>query len=93
MVDMLGVIAAAWGVLMASSPLLQMRRIIRRRSSLDVSLSYLAVLEIGFTLWIAYGIALGNLALVIPNSVALVVGLATIVVAIRFRRGPADRAG
>ena len=93
MVDTLGVIAAAWGVLMASSPLLQMRRIIRRRSSLDVSLSYLAVLEIGFTLWIAYGIALGNLALVIPNSVALVVGLATIVVAIRFRRGPADRAG
>jgi MtN3 and saliva related transmembrane protein len=87
MVDTLGVIAAAWGVLMASSPLLQMRRIIRRRSSLDVSLSYLAVLEIGFTLWIAYGIALGNLALVIPNSVALVVGLATIVVAIRFRRG------
>ena len=87
MVDTLGVIAAAWGVLMASSPLLQMRRIIRRRSSLDVSLSYLAVLEIGFTLWFAYGIALGNLALVIPNSVALVVGLATIVVAIRFRRG------
>ena len=50
------------------------------------------MLEIGFTLWIAYGIALGNLALVIPNSVALVVGLATIVVAIRFRREWTDRA-
>jgi uncharacterized protein with PQ loop repeat len=88
MTDALGILAAAWGVLMASAPLLQMRRIIVRRSSLDVSLSYLAVLEVGFSIWIAYGIALRNLALIVPNTVALLVGLATIVVTIRFRSGP-----
>jgi len=89
MVDTLAVVAAAWGVVMAASPLLQIRRIIERRSSGDVSLSYLTVLMIGFTLWVAYGIALGNMALVIPNSVALVVGFATIVVVLRFRSRPA----
>ncbi|MGH2428535.1 MAG: SemiSWEET family sugar transporter [Candidatus Limnocylindria bacterium] len=89
MTDALGAIAASWGVLMAISPLLQIRRMLARRSSSDVSLGYLAVLEIGFTLWIAYGIALGNAALIVPNTVAFVIGLATILVTLRFRAGPA----
>ncbi len=87
MADALAPIAAAWGVLMAIAPLLQMRRMTERRSSADVSLGYLAVLEIGFSLWVAYGVALGNLALIVPNSVALVVGLLTILVAVRYRSG------
>ena len=85
MTDALGVIAATWGVLMAVSPSLQIRRILERRSSSDISISYLAVLQIGFALWVGYGIALGNAALVVPNSVAFLIGVATIVVAFRFR--------
>lgn len=87
--DTLAVIAAAWCVLMAASPLLQIRRMLERRSSADLSLAYLAVLMIGFTLWIAYGIAIANLALIVPNSVALIVGLVTILIALRYRSGPA----
>ncbi len=87
MTDALGVAAAAWGVLMAISPLLQIRRILERRSSADVSIAYLAVLQIGFMLWVGYGMALGNLAIVVPNSVAFLVGVATILIALRFRRG------
>jgi uncharacterized protein with PQ loop repeat len=49
--------------------------------------SYLAVLQVGFTLWIAYGIALGNVAIIVPNSVAFLVGVATILIAVRFRAG------
>lgn len=70
---------------MAIAPILQIRRIIERRSSDDVSLGYLGVLLVGFGLWIGYGISLPNLALIIPNSVALVVGLITILIARRFR--------
>jgi MtN3 and saliva related transmembrane protein len=86
--DALGVMAAAWGVLMALSPTLQIRRILERRSSRDISISYLAVLQIGFALWVGYGIALGNPALVVPNGVAFLVGVATIVIALRFRDAP-----
>lgn len=89
MTDMLGVTAATYGVLMAVSPALQIRRMLETRSSADVSLGYLWVIEIGFGLWIAYGISLPNLAIVIPNSVALTVGLATILVARHFRTGRA----
>lgn len=84
--EALAVAAAAWGVLMAISPLLQIRRIVERRSSADVSIAYLAVLQIGFMLWVGYGLALGNFAIVLPNTVACLVGLATILIALRFRR-------
>jgi uncharacterized protein with PQ loop repeat len=87
--DSLAIIAATWGVLMAVSPLLQIRRMVERRSSADLSISYLVVLMIGFTLWIAYGLSIGNLALIVPNSVALLVGLSTVLVAIHYRSGRA----
>jgi uncharacterized protein with PQ loop repeat len=90
--DTLGVAAAAWGVLMAISPLLQIRRMIDRRSSADVSIAYLAVLEFGFLLWIGYGIALGNPVIAIPNSVAALVGAATMAVAWALRHGPTPTA-
>ena len=87
MVDVLAVLAASWGILMALAPLLQVRRMLGRRSSADVSLTYLGVLIVGFVLWVAYGISLGNLALIVPNSVALAVGLLTVGIAWRFRNG------
>lgn len=85
MTDALGIAAACWGVLMGISPMLQIRRILDRRSSADVSIAYLSVLQIGFMMWIGYGLALGNLAIVVPNGVAWLVGASTIVVAMRYR--------
>jgi uncharacterized protein with PQ loop repeat len=85
--DTLGAVAAAWGVLMAISPLLQIRRMAARRSSADVSIAYLAVLEFGFLLWIGYGITLGNPFIAVPNSVAAIVGAATMAVAWVLRHG------
>lgn len=85
MTDALAALAAGWGVLMALAPMLQMRRVLERRSSADISISYLAVLQVGFSLWVAYGIALRNAAIVVPNSVAFVVGTATIMLTLRYR--------
>lgn len=88
MVNLLAVSAAIWGTLMAISPFLQIRRILVRRSAADVSIGYLGVLQVGFGLWIAYGLSIGNLALIVPNTVAFLVGVATILLAWRFRAGP-----
>ena len=87
-IEALGVAAAGWGVLMAISPLLQIRRMIARQSSADISIAYLAVLEFGFLLWVGYGIALSNAVILLPNTVAAIVGAATIIVAWFLRRGP-----
>jgi hypothetical protein len=43
----LGLAAASWAVLMALSPILQIREIIRRRSSEGISIGYFAVLLVG----------------------------------------------
>jgi uncharacterized protein with PQ loop repeat len=93
MTDTLAVLAASWGVAMALSPILQIRRILERRSSADLSLTYLGVLQVGFMLWIAYGISLPNAAIVVPNAVAFGVGLVTIALAARYRDGEARPAG
>jgi MtN3 and saliva related transmembrane protein len=85
----LAVAAATWGIVMALAPVLQIRRILHLRSSRDVSLGYLAVVTVGFVLWIAYGFALENAALVVPNTIALAMGMATIAIALRYRTDPA----
>ena len=82
---LLAIIASSWGIAMALAPTLQIRHMIASRSSSGISIPYLAVLVIGFVLWFAYGVALGNLALIIPNTIAFVVGATTIAVARHYR--------
>lgn len=82
----LAVAASSWAVLMGIAPLLQIRRMLRERSSRDVSIAYFAILLVGFLLWIGYGAAAGLPALVIPNIVATMVGTAVLAVALRLRR-------
>ena len=84
----LAVAAAAWGVLMGVSPVLQIRRMLRQRSSREVSVGYFTILLVGFGLWISYGITSRNLALIVPNTVALLIGVSTVAIALRLR-GPA----
>ena len=84
----LGVTAAAWGILMAISPGLQIRKMLLHRSSHQVSIAYFWVLLVGFTLWVAYGLSIPNWYLVVPNAVAFTVCSTTIVVALRYRLKP-----
>ena len=86
MVTVLAISAATWGIAMAVSPVLQIRKIVRHRSSRGDSVGYMTVLFIGFLLWLAYGIALGNWALIVPNIIAAIVIVATMAVALRYRR-------
>lgn len=91
--DVLAVAATAWGLLMAVAPALQIRRILRNRSSADVSIGYLVVLTPGFVLWLAYGASIANPAIVITNTASLTFMLLTIGVAAAFRRGRAAAHG
>jgi MtN3 and saliva related transmembrane protein len=81
----LAVAAATWAIAMALGPLLQIRKMVRHQSSHTISIAYFLVLFVGFVLWVAYGIAADNYALIIPNTVATIVIAATIAVAVRYR--------
>jgi uncharacterized protein with PQ loop repeat len=80
-----GLAAATWAVAMAVSPLFQLRLVVRRRSSAGVSLGYMLVLLVGFLLWVGYGVASGDLPLIVPNVIAFVVMGFTIAVVLRYR--------
>ena len=82
---LLGFAAATFGVAMGLSPLLQLRRVVERGSSADISIPYLCVLLVGFVLWLAYGIALANAALIVSNAVAITTYAITTAAVLRFR--------
>jgi MtN3 and saliva related transmembrane protein len=82
----LGITAASWALVMALAPILQIREIVRRGSSEGVSIGYFAVLLAGFGLWVAYGVANGDMPLIVPNCVAFLVMCCTIAVALDKRR-------
>ena len=90
--DILAVGATIAGLTMAFSPVLQIRRMRRTRSSHDVSLQYLGLLCLGFVLWVAYGVSIPNWVIVGTNAASLSVMALTILVALRYRRGGARRA-
>jgi MtN3 and saliva related transmembrane protein len=85
--EILAAAATIAGVLMAAAPFFQIRRMFHTRSSRDVSLLYLSLLEGGFVLWLAYGWSIGNPAIIIANIASLSFMTLTIVVALAFRRG------
>ena len=84
--QVLEIVTSAWGVAMAVSPAMQIRQMIRTGQSQDVSVGYFAVLVVGFMLWVAYGLSKDDYVLAVPNAVATLFGLATIVSALRLRR-------
>jgi MtN3 and saliva related transmembrane protein len=75
---------------MGISPLLRIRQMLGLRSSRDVSVGYFAILLVGFGPWISYDIVARNPVLIVPNAVALLIGVITIVIALHLR-SPAGR--
>jgi MtN3 and saliva related transmembrane protein len=71
--------------MMSVAPLLQARIVIKRRDSSGISIAWMAVLLVGFMLWLCYGTAIGNLPLILTNVVSCVACTVTLGVVLRFR--------
>jgi MtN3 and saliva related transmembrane protein len=84
-IQVLAYVTAAWAVVMALAPVLQIRKMLLAGSSSSVSVAYFSLLCVGFALWVSYGLSNHNLIVATPNGVALATGLLTIAVARRLR--------
>ena len=78
----LAVVTTCWGLVMALSPILQIRVIVRERDARGTSLGWVLILLVGFVLWLTYGLVNRDLPIIITNVVALVV-TATLLVVVR----------
>lgn len=56
------------------------------RSARDVSLGMFVIMNIGIALWLVYGIAIDSLALILANSVTLLLTLAVLIGKVKFDR-------
>ncbi len=84
--SLVGPIAAASGVCMALSPLLQARRVRALGDSSEVSAGVFQTMRTNAAIWLTYGIATGDVVIVVPNVCALVTTTATLATIKRFRR-------
>ncbi len=78
-------VATVYGVFMSLAPFLQVRRMRQRRSSADVSITYLVVLLVGFVLYFTYGISISNRLLIITNAVSITAAATTVLIAANLR--------
>jgi len=83
--SLVGPVAAASGVFMALSPLLQARRIKALGESSEVSAGVFLMMRMNAAIWLTYGIASGNVVIVVPNVCALATTTLTLLTIKRFR--------
>jgi len=78
-------ISTLYGVGAAAAVLLQLRQMLRRGSSCDVSARFFAVYTGGYVIWLAYGLSISSVPLIVVDLAGLVCGGATLAVALRLR--------
>ena len=84
-----GTLVALLGIAMAFAPVMQIVRIIRRRSSADVSISMLLLYGLRSASFCVWGLLSGDRPLWASSLVGSLVALATAVVVLAYRRSQA----
>jgi uncharacterized protein with PQ loop repeat len=85
-VQLLAAGATTFGLASALTLALQTRALRRARQACEISVAMLAVWAVGYSVWVAYGLALANPVLVAVNLAGAIGTAATLVVAVRLRR-------
>jgi uncharacterized protein with PQ loop repeat len=87
MIQILGPAVTVIGFLMGTAPLLQLRRVMSRRRADDLSLTQLSIVVGGCALWLAYGLAAKDMAIITSNAVAVMTNAMTLAVVLALRTG------
>jgi MtN3 and saliva related transmembrane protein len=73
------------GTAMAFSGLPQISRLVKRRSADDISLSMFSMFMFGQAWWVWYGLLINSICLIVTNSVAFMVNLVIVFLAVKYR--------
>ncbi|HEX7952542.1 MAG TPA: SemiSWEET transporter [Burkholderiales bacterium] len=74
------------GLLTTTAFIPQVWKIYRTKSGNDISGRMFSIFSIGIVLWLAYGIMLRSVPLILSNLVTLVLSLTILVLKVRYRR-------
>lgn len=85
MQDLIGALAMVWGLGGAFAVLLQVRQMLERGASCDVSAQFFAVYTGGYAIWLLYGISIASVPVIVVHAVGLVFGALTLGVTLTLR--------
>jgi MtN3 and saliva related transmembrane protein len=83
--ESLAYIATAYGTLAALAGLLQLRQMLQRRASCDVSARFFTAYAVGYAIWLVYGVSIGSAPLIVVDAIGMVCGGLTLGVALKLR--------
>jgi uncharacterized protein with PQ loop repeat len=84
--NLIGLVAACYGVVSALSPSLQILRMRRAGSSESLSRSYVVIGAGGYLVWFLYGLSLANTPLIVCDAIGAVMQTAVLCWALRLAR-------
>lgn len=73
------------GILTTFSLIPQVMKIWRSRSARDISLGTYAIFSVGISLWIAYGVVIASVPVILANTVTLFLALVILSFKMRFK--------
>ena len=82
---MLTYLATAYGVGAAGAALFQTRQLLESRASCEVSARFFAVYAGGYAIWLAYGVSIGSMPLIIVDAIGVVCATATLAIVLSLR--------
>jgi hypothetical protein len=82
---LIGTAATLYGFGASWAILLQARQLRERGTSCDVSARFLATYVGGYAIWLAYGLTIGSMPIILVHAVGLVCGALTLCVALALR--------
>jgi uncharacterized protein with PQ loop repeat len=85
-VAVLSTCATLYGIVGSFSSLLQAAALVRAGSAREISIPFIAILTGGHAVWLAYGIGIPNVPLIVTDPVGPCCGLVTWITAVRLRR-------
>jgi MtN3 and saliva related transmembrane protein len=83
-VDLTTIVGLAAGLLTTVSLVPQVTKIWKTRSAKDVSRKMFIAFCLGVALWLVYGVAKGDVPMMIWNSISLVLALSILAMKLRF---------
>jgi MtN3 and saliva related transmembrane protein len=85
--DLLQTLALISGTVAAVAGLPQIFRLLKRKSSNDISISMYFILGMTMSIWIFYGFDRNDFAIILPNAISLCMVIATVFLVLRYRNG------
>ncbi len=89
--NFVSLVGFAAGTLCTLAYLPQALHSFRTKSVSDISLLMLVSLNIGLLLWVAYGVMIRSLPLILPNAITFFLAFPLLVMKLRFRPEDANR--